>query len=185
MRIIAGMLAAFGAAGALSALVLPALVLPAVAQQAATLPGGASSVTETHGDWTVRCNVQQPENRIGCIVQQEQVDDQSHQRLMAVDMVPGNEGVLGTLILPFGLDLDKGVALTIDDGHPMQNLRFRTCLPQGCIVPLSFTPELLPALRSGVALKVTTTADGGAATPFTVSLAGFSSALARAQELAR
>ena len=170
---------------AVAAVLATFLAAPAMAQQAVTLPGGASSVTETHGDWTVRCTVRQPDNRIGCIVQQEQVDNQSRQRLLAVEMVPGNDGVLGTLILPFGLDLDKGITLAIDDGQPMQTLRFRTCLPQGCLVPLSFTPDILPALKSGAALKVATIADGGAATPFSVSLTGFSSALARALELTK
>jgi invasion protein IalB len=169
----------------LMAVALAALALPVAAQQAVTLPGGASAATETHGDWTVRCQVRQPEGKIGCLVQQEQLDNQSHQRLLAVEMLPGADSVVGTLILPFGLDLDKGVSLAVDDGQPMSNLRFRTCLPQGCLVPLTFTPEILPALRSGGALKVAATADGGAPTPFTISLNGFSSALARAQELTR
>jgi invasion protein IalB len=161
------------------------LALPAMAQQAMTLPGGASALTETHGDWTVRCQVRQPESRIGCLVQQEQVDSQSRQRLLAVELVPGSSGALGTLILPFGLDLDKGVSLAIDDGQPSPNFRFRTCLPQGCLVPLNFTPEQVPALTGGKALKVAATADGGAATPFTISLNGLTSALARAQELSK
>jgi len=167
------------------AAMLVALALPAAAQQAVTLPGGASAVTETHGDWTVRCQVRQPEGRIGCLVQQEQVDNQSRQRLLAVEMAPSTDGASGTLVLPFGLDLDKGVSLSIDDGQPLSGLRFRTCLPQGCMVPLSFGSDMVAALASGTVLKVAATADGGAATPFNVSLAGLASALARAQELAR
>lgn len=167
------------------AAVLAALALPAAAQQAMTLPGGASAVTETHGDWTVRCQVRQPEGKIGCLVQQEQVDNQSRQRMLAIEVVPSADGVLGTLILPFGLDLDKGVSLAVDDGQPLPALRFRTCLPQGCLVPLSFAADTAAALKAGATLKVAATADGGAATPFTISLAGFASAMARAQELAR
>lgn len=168
------------------AALLAALSMPAMAQQqGVTLPGGATALTETHGDWTVRCQVRQPESKIGCLVQQEQVDSQSRQRLLAVEMVPGPEGALGTLILPFGLDLDKGVNLAIDDGQQMPNLRFRTCLPQGCLVPIDFAPEMLPALSNGKELKIATVADGGAATPFAVSLNGFASALSRARELAK
>ncbi len=167
------------------ALVMAALTLPALAQQAVTLPGGASAVTETHGDWTVRCQVRQPEGRVACLVQQEQVDNQTRQRLMAIEMVPSGDGVLGTLILPFGLDLDKGVTVAVDEGQPGPNLRFRTCLPQGCMVSLSLGGDVTAALKGGGALKVAAIADGGAPTPFSVSLKGFSSALARAQELAR
>ena len=169
----------------LFAVVMAALALPAVAQQAVTLPGGASAVTETHGDWTVRCQVRQPEGRISCLVQQEQVDNQSRQRLLAMEVVPNGDGVLGTLILPFGLDLDKGVTVSVDEGQRLPNLRFRTCLPQGCMVSLSLAADMTGAMRSGGALKVAAIADGGAPTPFTVSLSGFASALARAQELSK
>lgn len=167
------------------AMILAALALPAAAQTAVTLPGGASATTETHGDWTVRCQVRQPEGRITCLLQQEQVDNQSRQRLMAMEMVPNGDGVLGTLILPFGLDLDKGVSVAVDEGQPGPNLRFRTCLPQGCMVSLGFGADVTATLRSGAALKVSAIADGGAPTPFSVSLNGFASALARAQELTR
>lgn len=170
---------------ALLTVVLAALALPALAQQAITLPGGASALTETHGDWTVRCQVRQPEGRVSCLVQQEQVDNQSRQRLMAMEVVPNGDGILGTLILPFGLNLDNGVTLSVDDGQPLPNLRFRTCLPQGCMVSLSFAADMTAAMRSGGALKVAAIADGGAPTPFSVSLAGFASALSRAQELSK
>lgn len=170
---------------AILAVMMAALALPAAAQQAVTLPGGASAVTETHGDWTVRCQVRQPEGRISCLVQQEQVDNQSRQRLMAMEVVPSGDGVLGTLILPFGLDLDKGISVSVDDGQPGPNLRFRTCLPQGCMVSLNLAAVVTATLKSGATLKVAAIADGGAPTPFSVSLNGFASALARAQELAK
>jgi invasion protein IalB len=161
-----------------------ALTLPAVAQTV-TLPGGASALTETHGDWTVRCQVQQQENRIGCIVQQEQIDTQSRQRLLAVELVRSAEGVRGSLVLPFGLDLEKGVSVAVDDAQPTATLRFRTCLPQGCIVPLAFANDAVAALSSGGVLNVSAVADSGEATPFKVSLTGFTSAVTRAQELAK
>ena len=167
------------------AVILAVLALPAAAQTAVTLPGGASATTETHGDWTARCQVRQPEGRGSCLVQQEQVDNQSRQRLMAMEVVPNGDGVLGTLILPFGLDLDKGITAAVDDGQPGPNLRFRTCLPQGCMVSLNLAADMTAALKTGAALKVATIADGGAPTPFSVSLNGFASALARAQELTK
>lgn len=170
---------------ALLAMMMAALALPALAQQAVTLPGGASATTETHGDWTVRCQVRQPEGQIACLVQQEQVDSQSRQRLLAMEVVPNGDGVLGTLILPFGLDLDKGITMAVDEGQPMSALRFRTCLPQGCMVSVALPADVTEALRRGGALKVAAIADGGAPTPFTVSLRGFASAVARARELAR
>jgi invasion protein IalB len=53
------------------------------------------------------------------------------------------------------------------------------------MVSLSLAADMTGAMRSGGALKVAAIADGGAPTPFTVSLSGFASALARAQELSK
>jgi len=171
MRILAGLLVA--------------LSLPAVAQQAVTLPGGASATTETHGDWTVRCQVRQPEGQIACLVQQEQVDNQSRQRLIAMEVVPNGDGLLGTLILPFGLVLDSGVTFQIDDKPAMQPTRFRTCVPAGCLIPVTFDAPTLVALRAGTVLKINAVADDGAAVPFSISLQGFGAALDRAGVLSR
>ena len=85
--------------------------------------------------------------------------------------------LLGTLVLPFGLDLEKGItiAVAVDEGQPGANLRFRTCLPRGCVVSLSFAADVTDALRRGGVLKVGAIADGGAPMRFK----GFASALAR------
>ena len=53
------------------------------------------------------------------------------------------------------------------------------------MVPLNLAADVMATLQSGGALKVAAIADGGAPTPFTVSLKGFASALARARELAK
>src|SRR5262245_19379174 len=105
----------------------------AVAQTAPTLPGGASSLTETHGDWTVACALQ--DKALRCGLSQQQSDPKSRQRMLAVELALAADGKAdGALVLPFGLALDKGVVPRIDDGKPMQTLPFRTCLPAGCIV---------------------------------------------------
>ncbi|WP_280953504.1 invasion associated locus B family protein [Phyllobacterium phragmitis] len=58
---------------------------------------------------------------------------------------PAGNTVTGTLIMPFGLALDAGVTFEIDDKPAMQPVRFRTCLPGGCLVNVSFdaVPEQL------------------------------------------
>ena len=53
------------------------------------------------------------------------------------------------MVLPFGLALDHGVVLQVDDGAPGPVLRFRTCLPAGCVVPLSSDAKLVAAARKG------------------------------------
>jgi len=149
----------------------------------ATLPGGASSLNETYKDWRVACVQQGAAKR--CVLSQVQAQ-QNGQRVLAVELnAPNGNTVAGTLVLPFGLALDAGVAFQIDDKPPMQPVRFRTCLPGGCMVSLNFDAPRLVALRSGTTLKVKATADGGAAAPFSISLQGFATALDRIAALSR
>jgi invasion protein IalB len=160
---------------------------PARAQEAAGLPGGATSVNESHGDWTVSCAVV-PQNGTPnkvCALSQQQTNNQTRQRVLAVEFRPKEAGAEGTLVLPFGLALDQGATLQIDDGQALPGLRFRTCLPGGCLVDLRFDAKTLPSLRKGNSLKIKVTADGGGETQLAVSLKGFPGALDRTIALSR
>ncbi len=169
---------------AATALLLMGFALSAFAQDAG-LPGGATSLREGHGDWTVSCNIT-TQNRApakACSLSQEQADGQSRQRILAVEFRPNGDVLQGTLVLPFGLALDQGVTLQIDDGTALAPLRFRTCLPGGCIVDLSLDSETQAALRKVSTLKVMVVADGGKETNLALSLKGFPSALDRTTAL--
>lgn len=155
----------------------------AVAQTTSGLPGGASSLNETYKDWRVACVQEGTAKR--CVITQVQTQ-QNGQRVLAIELnAPNGNTVSGTLVLPFGLALDSGVVFQIDDKPSMQPVRFRTCLPGGCVVNVSFDSATLVALRAGAALKINATADSGAATPFSISLQGFGTVLDRVAVLAR
>lgn len=162
-----------------------ALVLGGVGTAAAQgLPGGATTLNETHADWTVTCTA--PEGMVRCVVSQTQVSNENRQRILAVELsaTENAQAASGTLVLPFGLDLDQGVVLSVDEGDSLPALRFSTCLPAGCLVPLSFNADTVTAIRAGTALKVKAVAnDSGQEINFSISLSGFTSALARAAEL--
>lgn len=154
---------------------------PAAAQG---LPGGATSLNETHGDWVVACTT--PDGKVRCSVSQVQINSQNRQRVLSIELAAAEGGAAssGTLVMPFGLALDQGVALSIDEGEALPQLRFSTCLPAGCLVPLTFNKDVVTAMRAGTQLKVKATAnDTGQEISVAISLAGFSSALARAAEL--
>jgi len=149
------------------------------------LPGGATSLNETHGDWTVACVA--PEATVTCVVSQVQVNNESRQRVLSVELqaAEGGNTAAGTLVMPFGLALERGVLLAIDESEPLPPLRFSTCLPTGCLVPLVFNQGAVTALRAGTVLGARAVANaGGQEVNFTISLRGFPSALARAAELA-
>lgn len=148
------------------------------------LPGGATSLNETHGDWTVACATREGVAR--CVITQTQVSGENRQRVLAVELTAAEGGntVNGVLVLPFGLRLDSGVRLAIDEAAPREPLRFSTCLPAGCLVPLAFDTASVTALRVGTALRVTaTTSDSTQEVAFSISLSGFTSALDRVNEL--
>ncbi|WP_116653796.1 invasion associated locus B family protein [Pelagibacterium sediminicola] len=152
--------------------------------QETNLPGGATSLNETHGDWLVTCAAQ--ENIVGCTVSQVQVNNQNRQRVLTVELRATERGnsAEGILVLPFGLALDNGVVLSIDQGTAMPALGFSTCLPAGCLVPLILDQAALTAMRAGTMLKAKAVANGNSQeVDFSISLSGFTSALARAVEL--
>lgn len=148
------------------------------------LPGGASSLNETHGDWTVACAA--PDETVRCAISQTQVEGESGQRILAIELMAdtGAGSAQGTLVMPFGLDLDAGIRLGVDEADPFASLRFSTCLPAGCLVPLAFDGETISALRNGTALTIGAVASGSAQEiALSVSLGGFGSALARVADL--
>lgn len=108
------------------------------------------------------------------------------QRVLAIELnAPSGNTVTGALILPFGLALDADVTFQIDDEPAMQPVRFRTCIPAGCLVNIGFDAPTLATLRAGAALKVKAVADGGTAAPFSIPLQGFATALDRLEALSR
>lgn len=157
------------------------------AQDASGLPGGATSLNEAHGDWTVGCALQiQGETTAKvCNLLQEQVDGKTRQRVVAIELRPAKAGAKATIVLPFGLDLQAGLSMQIDDGSTTATHTFRTCLPAGCLVEADLNDETLAALGKGSVLKLKTVADGGKETPFSISLKGFKAAYARTVDLAK
>jgi invasion protein IalB len=155
----------------------------AAAQGNRTLPGGATSLQEMHGDWRVACTQQNA--RMVCALSQQQIDKDTRQLLLAIELTAPTDKAEGTLILPFGLALDRPVTLHIDEAASGPTLRFRTCLPVGCLVGLAFDTPTVALLRKGTTLTVRATADGGQGTAFKISLNGFSGALDRVVALAR
>jgi invasion protein IalB len=152
---------------------------------AQTLPGGASQLQETHGDWRVTC-AQQDSQRV-CTLSQQQTDKDSRQLVLGIELkVTAGDRVDGTMVLPFGLAIDKPVTAQIDDAGASQTLRFRTCVPIGCLVPIGFDANTLAALRKGTLLTVkAAAADGAQDAAFRISLKGFASALDRTAALAK
>lgn len=159
---------------------------PAATPQAAapqTLPGGASQVQETHGDWRVTCA--QPSGQKVCTLSQQLADQNTRQLVLGIELrATQADKSDGTLVLPFGLAVDKPVTLQVDEGTSFSR-SFKTCLPVGCVVEVNLDAATLAAIRRGTALNVKTVTADGKDAPFKISLSGFGSALDRTVALSK
>lgn len=165
---------------AAAAIMIATIATGASAQDAApSLPGGASSLQETFQDWRVTCGIVN-QAKI-CTLSQQQVRQQDNQRLLAVELRPApGDTVTGTLVLPFGLKLAAGVTMQVDDNAPVPPAYFSTCIPAGCLVPLTLDTAQVEQLRAGTAVKlIAQAADTSQEVTFSISLKGFSGALDR------
>ncbi len=168
--------------GATAASKAVAQAVPA-ATPAARLPNGASAITETYGDWTVNCGIDNGGK--ACIFSQAQGNKDTGQRSFAIELRTPREGrTEGTILVPFGLKLEAGALLKLDDRDLGQGLRFSTCVPQGCLVPISFPIVANDAIRKAQKLTVASLNLGsGEAVTFAISLNGFGAALDRIIQL--
>lgn len=161
----------------------PAAPAAAPTVMPSVLPGGAQAINEAFQDWMMACV--QPDGGKRCAITQQQADAKTRQRLLAVELQPKGTNAEGVLVLPFGLLLDKGITLKAGTTE-LGALRFKTCLPQGCVVPLVLDGKTLAILREGTApLTVTAFNDAGAPLTFSVSVKGFGPALDRAAALGK
>ena len=82
---------------------------------------------------------------------QAQGNNQTGQRVYALELRPPQGGNTdGTILMPFGLNLEAGAVLKLDDKDLGKGLRFSTCLPAGCRTP-DFS---LPIAGKGTALQL-------------------------------
>lgn len=176
------MLAAFVSSSSIQAQQRPAVTQP---QPSALLPNGALSVNEAYGDWTVDCRIADSQKR--CVLSQAQGNGQTGERVFAIELRTPRDGKTeGTILMPFGVNLDSGAILKLDDKDLGKGLRFSTCVPQGCLLPVSFPTVATDAMRKASKLTVASlNLSSGEAITFNISLNGFSSALDRINQLGR
>jgi invasion protein IalB len=165
--------------------IVPLMAFPATAG-AAGLPGGATSLNESHGDWALRCGERGAAGDATtlCSVTQTQIDKNTKRRVLAIALNPQKGGgIKGIVMMPFGLLLDNGATFQLDDGAATSPTHFRTCVPAGCILPIDWPDSTVKAMRSAKTLKISAVMDNGKPAPFSISMNGFDGAMDRAAEL--
>lgn len=173
------------------ALFAAALALAPMAMSAARAraqDAAPSALSETYGDWVVQCAAVQgqPQGEAGeaknnCQMSQELRQGKTGQRaLLVVLNRQGKDKTLsGTIIAPFGLNLQVGLSLLVKQDVYIKSA-YKTCLPQGCIAPIVANGQFEAALRENEKLIVAMTAsDTGQPVRLDVSLQGFAQGLDR------
>ncbi len=157
------------------------LLLPtATAALAAPLPNGASTLTETYQDWSVSC--QSVKEQTNCVMSQMQSSPETRQRVLTVELRNVSGKADGVIVMPFGLDLSRGATAKVGE-TALSPLRFSTCLPQGCLAPVTWDNKMF---KSAENLDLTATAlSPSQPVAFKISLKGFSAAFDRITTLAK
>jgi invasion protein IalB len=164
----------------------PTQAAPAAAP-AALWPAGASSVSESYGDWTMSCT--RPNDRPACVVVQSQGDSKTGRRHFGIELrVPREGRADGIILMPFGLAIEPGVTFKLDDQVLGKGAPYTACNGDGCLVPISLPTLATDGMRAAKNLYVTgqKSATGGGTgepTTITVPLVGFPQALDRAAAL--
>jgi invasion protein IalB len=160
----------------------PSVSQPAAA--AARLPNGASAVNEVYGDWTVDCRINDGQKL--CLLSQSQGDSRTNQRVFAIELRAPKDGrVEGTILMPFGVKLENGAVLKLDEKDLGQGLRFSTCVPAGCLLPVSFPTVATDAIKGGKTLTAAAlNLSSNDVVSFNIALNGFGPALDRLAQLA-
>lgn len=157
----------------------------ATTRAAALLPNGASSINETYEDWTIDCRIVESQKQ--CMLSQSQGNSQTGQRLFAIELRTPRDGKTdGTILMPFGVDLQSSATLKLDDKDFGKSLRFSTCVQQGCLLPVSFPSVAIDAMKKAAKLSVAAVSlSSNEAVMFNISLNGFAAAIDRASELGK
>ena len=164
--------------GAVSIPIGPRSQTSAVAVQ---LPKGASAISETYGDWIVKCLVDNG-TRL-CTLSQAQLSKETNQQVFAIELLPRDGKTEGNMLVPFGLKLDAGAVLKLD-GKDLEPARFSTCTAQGCLLPVSFPTVVIETMSRAKILTVAVqNISNGQAIVVTVPLNGFAAALERTIQL--
>lgn len=159
----------------------PAAATPAA--PVAVWPTGATTVSESYGDWTVSCV--RPEAKVTCIVVQSQGDSKTGRRQFGFELsVPKDGRSEGVILMPFGMAIEPGVTFKLDEQALGKGAPYSTCTSDGCLVPISFPTLATDGMRNAKSLAIAAQKSGNnEPATIVVPLVGFPQAFDRAVAL--
>lgn len=141
----------------------------------------SKELTERYDSWQVKCVSGSDNAWSRCSMFQELVQKDSGKRILQISFAKKQPEAMA-ILTPFGLLLQKGVALEVD-GTAIGHAEFVTCRPFGCIARHVLDDPALARLRAGAELKLIGAAEDDSPFVMTAPLAGFTAAHGRLVEL--
>jgi invasion protein IalB len=116
--------------------------IPAAAQQQNSLV----TDSQTTGSWSVRCYRTGP---FVCDMTQVDVDRTRNALVasIAISYDPKSDSYLGRFMMPLGVSFDQGLGVQIG-AFNAQNIKFRVCGRDGCLVVSPLPPQMIQAMAS-------------------------------------
>lgn len=146
-------------------------------------PSAADGPLEEHyQDWTVSC--ERADLTTTCSMHQQLYHSETRQRMLAIELRREASALSGVIVVPFGLRVDRSIKLLVDTNLPGYDVAVRTCVPSGCVIPVTFSEDFAVQLQRGSALSLNAMTDSDETVGLGFSLYGFSAATARLNEIA-
>jgi invasion protein IalB len=131
--------------------------------------------------WEVKCATPAKATEAVCEMSKQVVVAKSRQLITRVSLASGkDDSFVLRVLLPHGLSLADGVALSVDDGEP-RKLAFTTSIGAGVIARMAADAEIMSAMKAGNTLKIQAKSRAEKDLSLTVSLKGFGSSLQKLQ----
>ncbi|MGR3616204.1 MAG: invasion associated locus B family protein [Paracoccaceae bacterium] len=126
--------------------------------------------------WSVQCNT--VADQLQCSALNSIVATPGNQLILRVSIQVAADGGDHNLIvqLPLGLDLPKGIDLSVDEGAST-HFEINTCIQAGCFVTHSLEETTLSDMKAGETLAITMFANNGGENQIQLPLAGFTNAV--------
>ena len=134
----------------------------------------AQQPEQTLPNWRVICTNNADAGVLGCSMSQTVFVENTNQRIVAMELILGDDGPVAVFALPHGLDLQAGVTILFDEEEEGQNFPINTADQNGALAQVSVSDELLESMRNGLLMTVQVANTSGQRLNLQMSLVGFS-----------
>ncbi len=133
----------------------PAAIPVLLAQAQSDAANTTTTITTTRGGWTVTCNQAGDPPVKTCSAEFRVVGGDKKQTVLIWLIGRNKEGrLLAEFVTPSDILIKPGVAVTLDDGKPVQAEYISCTARQGCRASMELTPKIVRDLQAAAKAKI-------------------------------